>query len=138
MASATSYGQLGNLAYLRGDYDQAERRYQQSLQIEERLGNQAGMATSWSQLGNLAAARQRFTEAVDWHLHALLVRLKLQVPQVTIDIRALAALRVQIGDRAFTEAANAVLDDTDLAQVQALLDSVPDTDQDESVNVSPE
>jgi tetratricopeptide (TPR) repeat protein len=46
--------QLGVLAQSRGDYDTAQARYEQSLTINERLGNQAGMAASYHQLGILA------------------------------------------------------------------------------------
>src|SRR6185437_12999731 len=46
--------QLGILAQDRGDYDEAARQYQRSLDIEERLGNQAGIAFSYQQLGSLA------------------------------------------------------------------------------------
>ena len=52
---ATSYHQLGILAQLRGDYDEATRQYQRALDIFERLGDQAGMATTYSQLGILEA-----------------------------------------------------------------------------------
>ncbi|WP_369077315.1 tetratricopeptide repeat protein, partial [Paractinoplanes hotanensis] len=41
----------------RGDYAEAERRYQQSLTIKEELGNRAGMANSYHQLGMLAQDR---------------------------------------------------------------------------------
>lgn len=37
--------------------DEAARQYQRSLDIEERLGNQADMAASYSQLGNLEKER---------------------------------------------------------------------------------
>ena len=36
---ADSYGRLGNVAYLRGDYDEAARQHQRALDIFERLGN---------------------------------------------------------------------------------------------------
>jgi hypothetical protein len=39
------------LAQARGDHDTAESRYIQALEIEERLGNQAGMATIYYRLG---------------------------------------------------------------------------------------
>ena len=52
---ASTYHQLGILAQDRGDYDEADRQYQRSLDIFERLGNQADMATSYSQLGILEA-----------------------------------------------------------------------------------
>ena len=51
---ADSYDNLGVLAQARGDYDEAARQYQRSLDIKERLGNQAGMADSYHQLGSLA------------------------------------------------------------------------------------
>ena len=54
---ANSYGELGNLARLRGDYDEAARHYQRALDIRERLSDQAGMATGYSQLGNLEKER---------------------------------------------------------------------------------
>jgi hypothetical protein len=90
------------------------------------------MATSWSQLGNLAAKGQRYAEAVVWHSRVLLVRLNLQVPQIAIDVRALAALRGQMGNDAFVAAASAVLDHAQLTQVQALLDSAHTIDQGKS------
>ena len=41
---ATSYHQLGMLAQNRGDYDTAEPLYRRALEINERIGDQAGMA----------------------------------------------------------------------------------------------
>jgi len=41
----------------RGDYPEAERRYQQSLTINAELGNRAGTANSYHNLGILAQAR---------------------------------------------------------------------------------
>ena len=42
------------MARLRGDYEETERFYRQSLEIKERLGDQAGMSASFYQLGVLA------------------------------------------------------------------------------------
>ena len=47
---ATWHRQLGTLAQAWGDYDTAHDRYQQSLTIEEELGNRAGMAATYGQL----------------------------------------------------------------------------------------
>jgi tetratricopeptide (TPR) repeat protein len=55
--------QLGVLAQGRGDYPEAERRYTQSLEIFERLGNQVGMAAGYHQLGVLAQGRGDYPEA---------------------------------------------------------------------------
>jgi hypothetical protein len=54
---ASTCHQLGNLAYLRGDYDEAARQHQRALDISERLGDPAGMATTYSQVGVLARDR---------------------------------------------------------------------------------
>ena len=54
---------LGMLAQARGDYAEAARQYQRSLDIGERLGDQAGMATSYGQLGVLAQLRGDHAEA---------------------------------------------------------------------------
>jgi hypothetical protein len=55
--TATSYGELGKLADLRGDYAAAEPLYRRALEISERIGLQAGMASSYYQLGMIAQER---------------------------------------------------------------------------------
>ena len=63
--------QLGIIAQDRGDYDEAARQYQRSLDIDERLGDQAGMAGSYHQLGVLAQARGDYDEAARQYQRAL-------------------------------------------------------------------
>ena len=63
--------QLGTLAQARGDYDEAARQYQRALDIDERLGDQAGMATSYHQLGMLAQDRGDYDEAARQYQRAL-------------------------------------------------------------------
>jgi tetratricopeptide (TPR) repeat protein len=55
-----------------GDYDTAEQRYTQSLEISERLGDQARIATGYHNLGILAqdrgdydTAEQRYTQSLE-------------------------------------------------------------------------
>jgi Tetratricopeptide repeat len=43
---SSTYHQLGILAQDRGDYETAEELYRNSLAINERLGDQAGVANS--------------------------------------------------------------------------------------------
>jgi len=62
---------LGNLARVRGDYDEAARQYQRSLDISERLGNQADVAACYGQLGNLAQDRGDYDEAARQHQRVL-------------------------------------------------------------------
>jgi hypothetical protein len=118
---------LGVMAEVRGDYE-AERRYQQFLQISDRLGDQVTMADNWSGLGILAARREQYTEATVWIIRALLVWLRMQVPQVANTARALAALRVHIGNDSFIAAGSTVVDEIQLAEIQAVLDTLPTDD----------
>ncbi|NGM12396.1 tetratricopeptide repeat protein [Verrucosispora sp. CWR15] len=69
--------QLGILAQARGDYAEAERRYQQSLTIGEELGDRAGMASSYHQLGNLAYLQGDYAEAERRYQQSLTVNQEL-------------------------------------------------------------
>jgi tetratricopeptide (TPR) repeat protein len=99
---ATSYHQLGILAQDRGDYDEAARQYQRALDIAERLGNQAGMARTYSQMGILEAERGgSAARVISWHVQALVIRLRLGIPQAVNNLRRLAAYRDQLGPEPF-------------------------------------
>jgi tetratricopeptide (TPR) repeat protein len=98
---AGGYHQLGILAHLRGDYDTAESRYLQSLEINERLGNQAVMASSWSQLGVLLTQMGNPTAAVAHFLEALFIRLKLGSPDARTELHWLAEHQNAFGDDRF-------------------------------------
>ena len=74
---ASTYGELGNVAYLRRDYGQAARQYQRALDISERLGNQADMARSYHQLGILAQDRRDYGEAARQYQRSLDIRERL-------------------------------------------------------------
>ena len=69
--------QLGIVAQVRGDYDEAARQYQRSLDIKERLGNQAGMATSYHNLGALAQDRGDYDEAARQYQRSLDIKERL-------------------------------------------------------------
>jgi tetratricopeptide (TPR) repeat protein len=59
------------LAELRGDYDTAEPLYRQSLDINERIGDQAGTAAGYGQLGVLAELRGDYDTAEPLYRRAL-------------------------------------------------------------------
>jgi tetratricopeptide (TPR) repeat protein len=65
--------ELGVLAQNRGDYPEAERRYQQALTISDRYGDQAGTARSYHQLGRLAQLRGDNAEAERRYRQALTI-----------------------------------------------------------------
>jgi tetratricopeptide (TPR) repeat protein len=114
--------QLGILAQRRGDYDEAERRYRRSLEIKERLGDQAGMARSISQFGILWSVQEQHEEAVPCHIQALLIRMRLDVPEVATDLRALLGLRKLLGGTRFDEIAAGSLDAESLENLRKGLD----------------
>ena len=126
---ARSYGQLGILAQDRGDHEEAALKYQRSLDVDERLGNQAGMATSYSQLGILDADRGAPAAAViAWHVKALAIRLQLDIPQAVNNLRRLAACRRELGAEPFTGLLAQAAGDTELAEaITSLLDQVDAT-----------
>jgi tetratricopeptide (TPR) repeat protein len=74
---AVWFQQLGILAQYRGDYDEAARLCRRSLAIEERLGNQAGMASSYHQLGILAQYRGDYDEAARQYRRSLAIKERL-------------------------------------------------------------
>jgi tetratricopeptide (TPR) repeat protein len=121
---AASYGQLGILAHVRGDYDEAARQYQRSLDIFERLGDQAGIATSYSQLGNLEQAGDgSISAAISWHVRALLIRLRLGVPQAVNNLRRLTEYRHELDAELFTSLLDEAAGDAEVAEtIRSLLD----------------
>ena len=117
---AASDHTCGRLAQNRGDYNTAETRYQQSLDIEERLGNQAGMASSHSQLGILRSAAGHREAALPDHLTALAIRLRLGVPQVRIDLRELQTAEDELGRERLVE----LVEEHAPGQADAVLDLI--------------
>jgi tetratricopeptide (TPR) repeat protein len=65
---------LGVVAQDRGQFDQAEDWYRQSLAIKEDLGNRPGVANSYHQLGTAAQDRGQLDQAEDWYRQSLAIR----------------------------------------------------------------
>jgi tetratricopeptide (TPR) repeat protein len=68
---------LANVAHFRGDYDEAERQYRRALDIDEHLGDQAGMAAAHHNLGVLAQDRGDYDEAARQYQRALDIKAQL-------------------------------------------------------------
>ncbi|WP_189981432.1 tetratricopeptide repeat protein, partial [Streptomyces capoamus] len=66
--------QLGMIAELRGDYQQAEERYRASLTIKEELGDRSGIASSYHQLGVLAQLRGDYQQAEERYRASLTIK----------------------------------------------------------------
>ena len=119
--AAATEGTLGNLAYLRGDYDTAVRSYHRTLEMFERLDDQAGMATGYYQLGVLAqlrgdhkaaeplyqqslAIRERLGDqagmANSYHQFGMLAQLRGDYDAAESSYRRALAIRERLGDQA--------------------------------------
>jgi len=61
--TARALHQLGIIAQAQGEYAEARRLYQQSLEIKARLGDQGGKATTLHQLGMIAQTQGDYAEA---------------------------------------------------------------------------
>jgi tetratricopeptide (TPR) repeat protein len=88
---ASTYHQLGNTAYLRGELDGAEEWYRKSLAIEDELGDRFGMAISYHQLGIIAQDRGRPDEAEEWYRRSLTIKKEFG------DLRGTAVSYAQLG-----------------------------------------
>jgi len=64
-AVAASHAQLGRVAWLRGEYPQAEEHYRQALEFHTTAGNLNGQARALDHRGTLAWALGHYAEAQD-------------------------------------------------------------------------
>ena len=114
------------LAQDRGDYQEAARQYQRSLDISERLGDQVGMATCCSQFGSLVAERGGpVADIVAWHIRALAIRLRIGVPQAVNNLRQLLPYRRELGTESFAALLAQITDDVELVEaIPGLLDQL--------------
>ncbi|MGH4024171.1 MAG: tetratricopeptide repeat protein, partial [Pseudonocardiaceae bacterium] len=71
---AVTYHQLGMVAQDRGQLDDAEHWYHQSLTIAEKLGNRPGMASTYHQLGIIAHYWGQVDNAESWCRQSLTIK----------------------------------------------------------------
>uniref|UniRef100_A0AAU3HVD2 Tetratricopeptide repeat protein n=1 Tax=Streptomyces sp. NBC_01393 TaxID=2903851 RepID=A0AAU3HVD2_9ACTN len=72
--AAAHIHQLGMIAQLRGNYQQAEERYRASLTIAEELGDRSGIAISYHQLGIIAELRGNYQQAEERYRASLTIK----------------------------------------------------------------
>jgi Tetratricopeptide repeat len=94
---------VGWAAHDRG-YDAAEPFYLRSLDINERIGDQPGIATSYANLGSLSETVGNLDQAVAYRAGALAIRLQIGTAAAG-DLRPLAGLRRQLDRDRFRAAA---------------------------------
>lgn len=65
--------------YYRGEYDEAMKLYKESLDIDQRLGNQSGLAMSCGQLGRLLESQGYIEKAIKYYEKTLRIVEKLGI-----------------------------------------------------------
>jgi hypothetical protein len=114
------------LAQARGDYEEAERRYRQSLTIKEGLGNAAGLATTLSQLGVLRVETGNVAEGIPYSLQALAIRLDRNSHLAAVDVNVLRVQRDSVGNDRFVEILHERLADEEVDVLLELLADDPE------------
>ena len=85
---AVAYHQLGNIAYERLQFEQAEDWYRKALEIRERLGLERDAASDYHQLGMVVQERLQFEQAETWYRKALAIFERLGHPPLRVNTLA--------------------------------------------------
>ncbi|MDQ1351991.1 MAG: hypothetical protein QG657_2297 [Acidobacteriota bacterium] len=88
----------------KGEYSAALEKYEQSLKIEEELGDRAGVALSLGQIGSIYHQQKKYPEAFENYLIAFSILTELESPQAQIAANNLIDLRKDWGEKEFEEA----------------------------------
>jgi tetratricopeptide (TPR) repeat protein len=98
------YHQLGMIVQERGQYDRAEARYRQALEIFERLGHPPLLVDTLAQMGLLRRDQARPGEAVAWLGRAMFIAANYQMRVTGQILVNLARLMGAMGEETFTAA----------------------------------
>jgi tetratricopeptide (TPR) repeat protein/S1-C subfamily serine protease len=117
VAIANSYQLLGDIAKRRGEVNQTNIYYRQAQEISKKLGDETDFGMLTSLTGNIAADRGATELAIDRHVQAILLRVKLGVAKVNLniaensyDLRRLSELRATVGENQFISILTTLVD----------------------------
>jgi tetratricopeptide (TPR) repeat protein len=68
------YGEIGKLDFLQGNYIEARKHHQRSLEIRQEIGDQRGQAASFDNLGLVALSLGDYEKAQEYHERSLDIR----------------------------------------------------------------
>ncbi|OPY52825.1 MAG: photosystem I assembly protein Ycf3 [Methanosaeta sp. PtaU1.Bin112] len=89
-----------------GNYPEAVKLYEQSLEIKKDLGDKSGIARSLGQMGRIKEESKDFEGALDDYVTALSLFEELHDPNREIAKKDIARLRETMGEEAFKNALN--------------------------------
>lgn len=102
--AADEYHQLGNVALLRQQFDQAEQWYRKAVEVFERLGHPPLMVDTLAQLGVLMRRQRRLDESVSWYGRALAIAAEYKMRVGGQIAGHLARVMKDMGEEAFAAA----------------------------------
>jgi tetratricopeptide (TPR) repeat protein len=97
---ATALHQIGNIYYLKGEYEEALDKYTKSLEIEEGIGDKSGIDSTLGQIGRIKHRQEKYHEAIAALATAASIFKELELPYFELIIKNLAAIKDEIADRA--------------------------------------
>jgi len=102
----------------RGEYDAALEKYNESLEIKKKLGNQSGIASTLGQLGILLASTENYKDAIAYLLTSYNFFEKLKFdPQKQIALQNIEKIKNKIGEKEFNTIIQSLSsDEKDVAQ----------------------
>lgn len=93
--AARSYGNLGIISRLQGQYDQAHDYLMESLRVREAIGDETGIARSYANLGINAYNRSDFAAAQDYYLRSVAIQRKIgDLPGVALNLNNIGQILV--------------------------------------------
>jgi tetratricopeptide (TPR) repeat protein len=98
---ADEYHQLGAIAQERQQFDEAEKRYREALEIKEKLGHPPLKVNTLAQFGVLRRQQGRYKEAVSLLAKAYEIATSHRMRLVTTILLYLGKLREELGKEAF-------------------------------------
>lgn len=96
-----------------GNYEEAVRKYNQSLKIKEELGDKSGIAGTLHQLGRINEEGGECSSALRNYLISLSVFEQLNSPNKEIVARSLLRLRDKMGEEEFNAVFEKLVKDDD-------------------------
>jgi tetratricopeptide (TPR) repeat protein len=121
---------LGIASHNLGDYDRALEWYQKALDIDEALGNRAGIALTLSNVGILYTRIKTPEEGIPLNLESLLTNLELQRPEyVRTDLYWLNRQRALLGEEPFLSIVQKQLNEDDTQALIQILDEYKAADK---------
>ena len=98
---ASTLGQLGMIHQKQDNYEEAIKKYNQSLKMFEELGDKSRIAATLHQLGMISEEQKDYNTALHNYFISLSIFEHLNSPNKKIVVNSLSILRYKMGEKEF-------------------------------------